>query len=405
MRAMAHRAPSPVFPPPWLVPPPPRDGPVAIVGGGVAGSALAAALGGMGRDVVIIERHGALAREGSGNPVGIIDPGLTPGNGPHARFHARAYRDAVDRLDRLGAWRGERGLRRHAVDAADAREQARLVAALGWPESEVKLEDAPPHGALWFGRAGCVVPPEVCAALAGDTPVRRGAVAALEAVAEGWRLLDGDGGEIATAATVVLAAGPWSPALAGHLPITANRGQITLLAGRPEPTVPLGFGGYLTPALAGGNHVLGATYDRWRDLSDGTWADVRDGDHARNLARLAAGLPHLSAGTVVGGRAALRGVSGDHLPLAGPVPRADFADVFAWLRHGPRPPRRWTPQPPWEPGLFVLGGLGSRGLQTAPLAADLVAAQITGAPWPLDADLAAALAPVRFAARALRKPR
>jgi tRNA 5-methylaminomethyl-2-thiouridine biosynthesis bifunctional protein len=46
-------------------------------------------------------------------------------------------------------------------------------------------------------------------------------------------------------------------------------------------------------------------------------------------------------------------------------------------------------------GLFVLGGLGSRGFCTAPLLAEHVAALLVGQASPLPTDLAAAVDPAR----------
>jgi tRNA 5-methylaminomethyl-2-thiouridine biosynthesis bifunctional protein len=52
---------------------------------------------------------------------------------------------------------------------------------------------------------------------------------------------------------------------------------------------------------------------------------------------------------------------------------------------------------PGVDGLFMLGGLGSRGFCVAPLLAEHVAALATGAPSPLPADLAARVDPSRAA--------
>ncbi|PCO11957.1 hypothetical protein CP989_24990, partial [Enterobacter hormaechei] len=46
--------------------------------------------------------------------------------------------------------------------------------------------------------------------------------------------------------------------------------------------------------------------------------------------------------------------------------------------------------------LFMLGALGSRGLCTAPLSAELLAAQMSAEPLPLDSDTLAALNPNRL---------
>jgi tRNA 5-methylaminomethyl-2-thiouridine biosynthesis bifunctional protein len=48
-------------------------------------------------------------------------------------------------------------------------------------------------------------------------------------------------------------------------------------------------------------------------------------------------------------------------------------------------------------GLYVLGGLGSRGFTTAPLLAEHVAALITGTASPIPADLRALTSPDRLA--------
>ncbi len=51
----------------------------------------------------------------------------------------------------------------------------------------------------------------------------------------------------------------------------------------------------------------------------------------------------------------------------------------------------------------MIGALGSRGLCSAPLAAELLASQIVGEPLPLDKDTLAALHPHRFWVRKLLK--
>lgn len=51
---------------------------------------------------------------------------------------------------------------------------------------------------------------------------------------------------------------------------------------------------------------------------------------------------------------------------------------------------------PVYPGLFMLGALGSRGLCSAPLCAEILAAQMSNEPIPLDAGTLAALNPNRL---------
>ena len=56
-------------------------------------------------------------------------------------------------------------------------------------------------------------------------------------------------------------------------------------------------------------------------------------------------------------------------------------------------------------GLYLDTAHGSRGLSSAPLAAELLASQICGEPPPLDRQLCRALAPALFLIRELARGR
>ena len=57
-----------------------------------------------------------------------------------------------------------------------------------------------------------------------------------------------------------------------------------------------------------------------------------------------------------------------------------------------------------EQALLVLTGLGSRGLTTAPLMAEILASQLCHEPLPMSEPLLQALAPERFMLRTFRRP-
>ena len=119
--------------------------------------------------------------------------------------------------------------------------------------------------------------------------------------------------------------------------------------------------------------AFGATYNRGE-----TGVEARAEDDRRNLENLARGLPRLAAALAdqaLTGRASIRAVTPDREPVAGALPG--------------------------HAGVFVLGGLGSRGFTHAPLLAEHVAALITGAPSPLAASQAAVVDPARFERNAL----
>jgi tRNA 5-methylaminomethyl-2-thiouridine biosynthesis bifunctional protein len=402
------------------------DGPVAILGGGIAGAAMANALTRAGRTAVLLEAGPALAREGSGNPSALMKPRLTPDAQPFGRFHALAWLHALRLYETLPAnvWREGRGVLVAARDDTEADAQARLVDALAWPTDALRHVGAAdaealsgvraPRGGLWYGLAGCLHPAALCPALVGDVEVRLNSPVGglFRSQAGSWHVTARDGSLLIEAAAVVLCAGAALPDIwpEAQWPLGKSRGQISFLpAVEDGPRAALSFGGYLTPAFADEDgsmvHALGATYDRWRHRTD-DFRPLRDADHDRNRALLRDHLPALAARmdrAPVGGRAGLRCSILDHMPLAGPVhDRPRFLETYEDLHHG----RSATafPAAPHHDGLFVVGGLGSRGFQTAALAAARVAADITGAPLPMDQGVAESLNPARFDVRALKRP-
>ncbi len=200
--------------------------------------------------------------------------------------------------------------------------------------------------------------------------VRTGAVAGLEAGETGWRGVGADGHAIFEADVVCLAAGMDCARLTSDLPLIAVRGQASIAQGMAIGAN-AAFGGYVITGPGGA--VFGATHDRGE-----TDTAPRGGDTARNLAALRAVLPRLAdrlESAPIVAWAAIRATTADYLPIAGPL----------------------------GGGLFALTGLGSRGFTLAPLLAEHIAALALGRPSPLPADLAALVAPGRFAARAARR--
>jgi tRNA 5-methylaminomethyl-2-thiouridine biosynthesis bifunctional protein len=351
---------------------PPR---VAIVGGGVAGAGAARAVRALGGEAVIVEAE-ALGAGGSGNPAALVTPRLDAGLGAPAELFASAFRRAVELYEASPESIVARGVLQLAQTPRDPDRFARIAAsdlfepetlALLSPEAAALRLGEPAPLALAQASALVVEPAAVLAAWAGE--MRAASVAALRRDADGWTLLDAGGAAILTAERVILAAGLGSAALAPALPLQAVRGQASWAAG-PRPAA-AAWGGYVLPTRGGA--LFGATHDRG-DLG----TDVREADHARNLATVAAVLPELAgrlAGASLGGRAAIRATTPDRLPIAGALAE----------------------------GLFALTGFGSRGFSLAPLLAEHVAALALGAPSPLPADLAALVEPGRFAQRAARR--
>lgn len=412
---------------PWLVRAmrhAPRS--AAVIGGGLAGTAAAASLAARGLPVTLIERHPTLAAEASGNPQGVlyVKPSAhgTPLTGLMLSGLAFSLRELARRLPDHGDVWSRCGVLALAQDA-DERARQQSLADLGWPPVFLRHVDAVEasrlagvaldHGGLFYPRSGWVHPAALCAAFAAGAGIQvRLATDALSLVQTGdggWGV-HGAHGEVIAAADVVVVAGARDtlafPQLT-HLPLRPIRGQITVLAATGDSarlrTVLCGES-YVTPARAG-RHCAGATFT----IGDAA-VDERVEDHAANLAQLAGLAPSLAEGLRLAqldparltGRAAVRVVTPDYLPIVGPAADAPvFAARFDRLRHDAT--TRFDAAAPWLDGLYVSVGHGSRGLVTAPVAAELIADLATAAPLTLPRDVAEVLSPSRFLARSLKR--
>jgi len=145
--------------------------------------------------------------------------------------------------------------------------------------------------------------------------------------------------------------------------------------------------GYATPVVEG-EMVVGASYERL-----GSSVDASDSDELSNLDRLRiidSRLADICAGLPAQDRTSIRSATLDRMPHVGRVldPRVALAPSVSQLHQMPRNDRVW-----------VLGGLGSRGLSFAPLGAEVIAAQLSDQALPISHRLARAVDPVRFALR------
>jgi tRNA 5-methylaminomethyl-2-thiouridine biosynthesis bifunctional protein len=384
-----------------------RERHALIVGAGIAGTLCAERLAARGWQVDLIERRDGLARETSGNPAGVLQPVPSADWNRLSRLTLAGFHYALRRLQDFSAdphliWQ-QCGVLRLARDERAAERQKRIAetgllppevlhrveigeasALAGWPV---------PAPGWWFPEGGWVHPPSLCAAAlrAAGAAVRLHAqrdVADLLRGENGWRAIDDAGRIIAEAPVAILANGHlarrFKPAEA--LPLRPVRGQITCIPAEPGRVVRtvVSREGYVTPATSFGVHVVGATYE------EGSTDDLaREEDHRANLERLKHLLPDFAA-TVdaarVAGRAGIRTVGPDRLPLVGAIPEG--------------PENRAA-----VPGFYGLLGLGSRGLVYAPLLAELLACRLDDEPLPVETDLAEALSFARLSGRRPQRKR
>jgi tRNA 5-methylaminomethyl-2-thiouridine biosynthesis bifunctional protein len=346
---------------------------VAVIGAGIAGAALVRALKAQGLEPVLVEAEGSSGAGASGNPAALVAPALDAGGGPRARFYAQAFARAADLYRALGpdAVIGQGALQLEKADRDAARFDAVLAGGVFEDGALERLSPAaagqrlgePAPGGLRLAEGLWLRPAAVLDAWTASARRLTRRVAALERRDGRWALLDDDGGEILRTDVVMVACGAQAPdLLGGAAPLTPVRGQASWALGLELPCA-AAWGGYALPM--DGGVLFGATHDRGR-----TDLEVLAEDHARNLKTLGEALPRLAGAAArlpLEGRASLRATTPDRMPLAGQVGE----------------------------GLYVLGGLGSRGFATAPLLAEHLAAQVTGAPSPLPLDLQRLADPAR----------
>ncbi len=381
-----------------------------VIGGGIAGAATARALAQQGVPCTVLDAQAQPATQASGNPAGLFHGTVGADDTVHTRWHRAASFAAAEwvRQSQAGASDGLLRLNRtHDLAAMHA-----LLAAQHLPTSYVQALDAAQASQraglaltrpAWLFTAGGWADPQALVrhalALPGVVWQGNAPVHSIERGADGWRVLDAASRVIAEAPALVLANAHNALRLAGLPPAWAQlvRGQLSWVGAcdtalTPHlPHVPIASGGYAL-SLPDGSLLLGATSQPGDDDSR-----VRDADHAANLERAhrLLGRNVTRDGALLQGRVGWRMVTHDRLPMAGMAP-----DLNA-----PQPTRRdATRLLPRRDGLYLHTALGSRGLTTAALGGELIAAQLCGAPWPLEADLVDAIDPGRLSRKRWAAP-
>jgi tRNA 5-methylaminomethyl-2-thiouridine biosynthesis bifunctional protein len=368
-----------------------------VIGGGISGCAAASALAMRGVSVTLIESAPTLASAASGNPVGILHARLSAGMNPLQRFILASYGHALALLDEKlpidGIARAECGELQLAF-SADETKRIDKLAALGWPPHVMRRVDAAEasslagievaYGGLWFPAGGWLVPPRLCAALAANPAIEQLSayrMKSLAAVKDGWLVEAEDSHERRSsfeAQVVAVCTGYQVKSLPPltNLPLTPVRGQITTLpATRHSDKLQaiVCAGGYVTPPVEG-VHMAGATH-----AFNDEGIDLRTSDHRENLSRIAEISPMLAEAlhadaldvNSLSGRASVRASVPGAMPLVGEL----------------------------LPGLYTSLGHGTRGLITAGLSGELIAAAACGQLPPLPRATIKALSPAKWLSR------
>ena len=396
----------------------------AIIGGGIASALLSLALLRRGFKVTLYCEDAAPAQGASGNRQGALYPLLNAHDPALAAFFPAAFTFARRLYDSLPLdfdhdWCGVTQL------GWDEKSQHKIeqMLTLGLPPEIARAVDAQAVresigvetgcGGIQYPLGGWLCPAALTAA-AIELARQQGLeihwshrCERLEHLASGWRLHFASG-KTQHHASAVLANGYQIGGFeqTAPLPVYAVGGQVSHI-----PTAPalsalrqvLCYDGYLTPQNPNSRqHCIGASYHRGQ-----TDTAYSDDDQQHNRQRLIDCLPEaawVQSVDVSGGeaRCGVRCATRDHLPMVGNVPDYE-ATLAAYAELAEQ--RQHAAAAPVHADLFMLAALGSRGLCSAPLAAELLASQMSEEPLPLDAETLAALNPNRLWVRKLLKGR
>lgn len=374
---------------------------VAVIGAGIAGCSLANNLARRGYAVTLIDSADEAGSAASGNVQGAlyVKLGVEFNHQTELALSALTFSQRYYAPYRDQYWHPT-GLLQLAWNASEQDRHRRFIARNQYPEDVLRAVTQPEaerltgagleSGGLWFPGSGWLKPGELCKSLAlhpGILRVYGFSVSQITADDGSW-LVSGTDPSVAgiRADQVVICAGHLSPQLipgSGKYRFKAIRGQVTHV---PEslivnPQAVICGARYFNPACDNAGErsaVIGATFDLHSDEPDTTVESHRE--NIRELSAMVPQLldPQLAIGNLpeqFAGRVGFRCTTHDYQPVAGLMRDAEGQELT---------------------GLYLLTGLGSKGLTYAPLLAEFVADQISGQPTALPGSLAKRLATRRM---------
>ena len=407
---------------------------VAVVGSGLAAATACLALVKRGISTTLYFDGDTLASGASGNPQGGFYPQLHSEASIASRIQAHSFLYAKQAYDHTIEHAKACGLADVAHDFCGviqlsfndkvAERQNKLAAADVWPEALIKpvnskeVSDianlALPYSGLYIGLGGWISPPQLVTAMIEEalqsgkltlkpnhTYVSHEAVETTkQRVQIRFNLDSAENEEVITADHLILAlgAGAVNASDFDSLSLRPVRGQVEAIPTQKpieQLNTVLCHKGYMTPVFEG-RHALGSTYVK-NDLS----TDVRGDETEMNLATHEQALANTDIVQALQhdgkARAATRLGSPDHQPVVGALHNFDLLKEH-YTMLGVGKPLTSAPVLP-SSVVSTLTCLGSRGLTTAPLMAEVLVSSLCKEPLPLSNDLLNAVNTSRFMTR------
>lgn len=400
-----------------------------IVGGGLASACAALSLAKKGIQVTLFCQDEQLAQGASSNAIGAIYPLLHQNKDPISDFYQQGFERSMALYQELldqgyNFSHGFNGLIEVSYKDALVKRQSVFAQKQVWPKelihgiSAEQVNDISGvevnHPGLYMPRAGWVCPPELVNAImkaALDTgkvkiKTKRKLITATSLENERWLLTFTKGQKQEQKQVQNLILCPGADGLTidvlNDMPLSIVRGQVSQMKTNSKinnlKTV-LCHKGYLTPVNEN-VHCIGATFDK--DDSDLSPRTIDDTYNIDMLQRCLGDIGQWTSEDIQASKARLRCCTPDHLPIVGRLPNVELhKQYYAHLSKD----KNWhyKQAAPLKNGLYVLTGLGARGLCSAPLLADILAAEICNHDQPVNEEMLFNLAPNRFVIRDLIK--
>ena len=288
---------------------------INIIGGGLAGTALAYMLKKHGATPVIYEASSSLAHGASGNDVGLYNPRFTAQKDVVGQYYADAFFLALEVFADFGDaidW-NPCGALHLITDEKKTRRYPKTVESWGWDKEDLCLVSADEaseiagmdirHDALYVRRSGTVSPQKLCHTYADGIEVH------LNSPVHDLEALNGD------ATILACGAGILNFEETKTLPLILVRGQVSYVEAdgiSKNLRTALCYGGYIAPAY-NNTHCIGATFQR--HVCDN---NVHPDDDIANIDKLHRYINALNGlKTIINSRAAVRVASKNYCPVVG----------------------------------------------------------------------------------------
>ena len=415
---------------------------VSIIGGGIASACAAYALTQKGIKVTLYCKDNSIAQGASSNAIGALYPLLHQQKDDISLFYQQAfwrakalYTDICEQgFNFPHDWCGllEIGYKESIIQR-----QKTFSELATWPEDlihSVSAEQASKaanitlkEGGLFMPNAGWIDPQSLVkqifnaakstGRLKVNTNVLVNQIKQVEPIKNQtqkekihWRLLTNQGSFEASTLVVCGGAEIIDSDFINELPFSSVQGQVTSMKTNSRinglSTV-ICHKGYLTPTSKRsqhkGIHCIGATFKK-----NNTSTIATREDDEFNLKMLDSCLPDLAKTInwneqdISSSKARLRCMTPDHMPMVGAMP--DIQKHIETYPHLAKDKNwKYKQTAPVVKNLYLMMGFGARGLCSAPLAADILMADLCGTPYPVSNEMLFNLNPNRFIIRDIIK--